>query len=155
MGKKLKIAAIAGFVLIVIGAIYDANAEPTIAIGQTFNKSYLPYGEVGYEWRDWEVNYGQIGEGETDYGDQEVVDVYSVSYLVRPRWCLGQFCNYYRLGAAYVDETPLIGPTNYRLGIGFEHKYVQLEYFHFSSAGIWENNGGIDGLQLRLKLPLE
>lgn len=145
---------VAAFVVIVIAALYasKSNAGPTIALGSTFNKSQLTYAEFGYEYRDWEVTIGQIGEGQTDYGHQEVVDVYSLSKLIRPNWCLGEFCNYYRIGISKIDESPLVGETNFRLGIGIEHKHVQLEFGHDSSAGVWENNGGIDALFLRLKL---
>lgn len=153
--KKKAALGVAVFVGLLLAAIYamHADAQPRIALGSTFNKSDLTYGEVGYEWRGWEATVGQIGEGKTDYGGQGVADVYSLSYLVRPPWCIGGFCNYLRIGAAHVDESPLVGTTNYRLGIGLEHRHVMLEYFHYSSAGIWENNGGIDGVVLRLKFP--
>lgn len=144
---------VAAFIVAVILALYsvETKAGPTIGLGQTFNKSSLSYGEVGYEWKDWEATAGKMGEGQTDYGRQEPVNIYSLSRLVRPGWCIKSVCNYFRVGVSKVHGSPLVGEDNYRLGIGIEHTKVQVEYVHFSSAGIYENNGGIDAVMLRLK----
>ncbi|MBN50020.1 MAG: hypothetical protein CMN85_10800 [Spongiibacteraceae bacterium] len=151
--KKTAIA-VGLFVLTIIAALYSMNSEaqPRVALGTTFNKSSLTYGEVSYEWRSWEAALGRVGEGRTDQGNQSVVDVYSVSYLVRPAWCVGNFCSYFRLGVARVDTSPLVGSSNYRTGIGIEHRHIAIEYFHISSAGIHSNNTGIDGIALRIYL---
>ena len=148
-------AAVALFVVLLIAAASNANGEDgaRIALGHTAANSELPMGEIGYEHRGWELAASQIGEGDTKRGEQDTVPIYSLSHVVRPSWRFLGATNYYRIGVAYVDGSPLVGDTNFRLGIGLEWKVMQLEYFHYSSAGIHETNTGIDGVQLRLLIP--
>lgn len=150
-------AAVAAFIVVLIFAVYSAssNAEngPRVSLGYSIINSELPFGEIGYEYNGWEVAASQWGSGKTKKGYQDPVNIYSLSHVVRPRWGVLGATNYYRIGVSYVDDSPLVGDTNFRLGIGLEWDHVQLEYFHYSSAGIHETNTGIDGIQLRLKLP--
>lgn len=161
---KKKISATVGgvilFLIALLAATNDARGSEhagdglRITLGHTVANSHMTNGELSYEYKGMELGYTLIGKGDTKKGYQDYVDVYSLSHIVRPSWCVWGACNYYRLGVAYVDSSPLVGRTNFRLGVGLEWRHVQLEYFHYSSAGIHETNTGIDGIQLRYKIPL-
>lgn len=148
------------FIIALIFATYSAhgsegnpNNGPRISLGYSLINSENPFGEIGYEYNSWEVAVSAFGSGGTEKGDQDVVYIYSLSHVVRPDWYVLKGRNYYRVGVAYVDDSPLVGDTNFRLGIGMEWKLIAVEYFHYSSAGIHSTNTGIDGVQLRLKIP--
>lgn len=145
--------AVLVFIVILLLAAGSAWADPRIALGQTAFNSTNTIAEVGYEWREWEANLGLIGSGSTKNGHQDLVKTYSISKLVRPDWKFLGAKNYYRIGVAYIDDSPLVGGTNFRLGVGLEYKVFQVEYVHYSSAGIHETNTGIDAVMLRLNLP--
>lgn len=144
---------VALFIVILLLAAGSAWADARIALGKTVFNSSSTVGEIGYEWRDWEANIGLIGQGSTKNGDTDTIATYSISKLVKPGWKFLGGKNYYRIGVAYIDGSPLVGGTNFRLGVGLEYKVFQLEYMHYSSAGIHKTNTGIDSLMLRLKLP--
>jgi len=144
--------AVGVFLILLLLAANSAFADVRIALGQTAFNSTNTVGEIGYEWRDWEANVGLIGSGSTKNGHSDEVWTYSVSKLVRPDWKFLGGKNYYRIGVAYIDDSPLVGGTNFRLGVGLEYKVFQIEYAHYSSAGIHETNTGIDAIMLRIKL---
>lgn len=142
------------FIILLILALQSemSNADPVVSLGSTAFNSHEPYGEFGYEYNKWEANIGIIGSGPTQKGDQGEVHVYSISRIVKPDWSFLKGKNYYRIGLAYVDDTPLVGDTNYRLGIGIDYGVFSIEYIHYSSSGIHETNRGIDAFQLRIDL---
>ncbi|MBN50000.1 MAG: hypothetical protein CMN85_10695 [Spongiibacteraceae bacterium] len=149
-------AAVAVFVCALIAALYSADAKADgvrLSLGKTFRTSDVTAGEVSYEMNDWELAATQLGQGETNKGRRdEAINLYSLSKMVRPGWCVGSVCGYFRIGVAHTPDALLIGDTNYRNGLGIETRVFQVEYFHYSSAGIHKPNTGIDGLMLRLKL---
>lgn len=151
---KLTHWLVLAFIVVLILAAGSAFADARIALGHTAFNSSSPMAEVGYEWREWEASAGLIGSGWTKKGDTGLVKTVSLSRLIRPDWTFLGGKNYYKLGLAYIDGSPLVGGTNFRLGIGLEYKVFQIEYLHYSSAGIHERNTGIDGVVLRMKLPL-
>lgn len=137
-------------VFIVVGlfalASARAKADTNISLGQSIIKTELSTGEISTGLYDWEIGYQKIG------GD---IDILSVSRVIRPDWCLSNICYYQRLGVAYIPNSTLVGNTNYRLGIGIDfNDLFAFEYFHYSSAGIHKINYGLDGIMLRVKLPL-
>lgn len=155
---KLKPTAIAVIIFIVallFAAISatEAHADQGFrtALGHTVVNSHAPIGEVGYEFSSgYEITASVMGESDTARGHQAEVRIVSFSRLVRPDWHLLGATNYYRLGVAYVDGAQLVGDTNYRLGIGLEWPgLVQIEYVHWSSAGIHQPNTGLDAVMLR------
>lgn len=151
--KWTHVGVVAFIVLLLLAAVSANNARAEdgarIALGYSLINSEVPVGEVGYEYRGWEVAASLFGEGSTKRGRQDLVPVYSLSYLTRPDWWFLGGRNYYRIGVAYVDGSPIVGHANFRLGVGMEWSVVQVEYFHYSSAGINEINSGIDGIQVR------
>jgi len=155
--KKLKLnftkIAVLTFIVVLLLAANSAFADVRIALGQTAFNSTNTVGEIGYEWREWEASVGLIGYGSTKNGHSDEVWTYSLSKLVRPDWSFLGGKNYYRIGVAYIDDSPLVGGTNFRLGVGLEYKVFQVEYLHYSSAGIHKTNTGIDAIMLRIKLP--
>ena len=144
---------ILAFIGMLILALQDAQGGVTIALGKTVLNSDASYAEIGYETRNWEFNLGLIGVGETKDGPQDLVITYGASKLVKPNWCFAGGCNYYRIGVAGVYGSPLVGPVNFRLGVGMNYGVFSVEAFHYSSAGIFEDNTGIDGVMLKLELP--
>lgn len=152
MRFKTTAIAVVIFILVLLWASFDARADSgmRIALGRTVFNSGAMWGEVGYEFQSgWELAASVSGAGETRNGAQGEVEAVSLSRVVRPHWRLLGATNYYRLGVAYVHDSPLVGDTNYRLGIGLEWPGFQVEFFHYSSAGIHRPNTGIDGVQLR------
>lgn len=151
MKIKPTMIAVIIFIIVLLFAASSAMAgQFRVALGYTVANSTLPYGEVGYELDNGvEFTAAEMAAGSTARGDQHEVQTVSVSKVVRPDWKFLGATNYYRIGVSYVNGSPLVGDTNFRLGIGLEWRIVQLEYFHFSSAGIHQPNTGIDGVQLR------
>lgn len=145
--KKTAIAVVIFLIVLLLAMCNEANAEDgaRVVLGKTMVNSSHTYGEFGYEYKSWEVTIGQIGQ------EDDPAEVFTLSRIVRPDWKLFGATNYYRLGFAYVDDSPLIGDTNFRLGFGLEWELVQLEYFHYSSAGLHDPNTGVDGIQFRVK----
>lgn len=150
-----KIAVVTFLIFALWGmAALRASAEPIVALGYTTFNSSATTGEFAYRLPDsqWEIGALAFGQGDTNRGDQDVHYGASVTYLVDPpKWPV-----YFRIGAAYIEqENPLVGDTNYRLGIGreFFDGLFALEMVHFSSAGIHNPNTGVDAIQLRVPLP--
>lgn len=148
-------AVMAFIVTLILGVLsaIEAHAEPgfRFALGRTVANSSATMGEFGYEFRGgYELTGSAIGASDTTQGRQGEVQALSFSRLVRPDWHLASANIYMRLGVAYVDGAALIGDTNFRLGVGLEwSRVVQIEYVHWSSAGIHQPNTGIDGLMVR------
>lgn len=152
-------AVLAFIVAIILGVLsaINAYAEPVdhtgfrVALGRTVVNSSAAFGEFGYEFPSgWELTGTAMGATDTKRGQQGEVQAMSFSRLVRPDWHLAGANVYLRLGVAYVDGAELIGDTNFRLGLGLEwQRVLQIEYVHWSSAGIHQPNTGIDGIQLR------
>lgn len=152
MKIKPTMAAVFIFIVLLVLAAFNASAETgyRVSLGHTVANSHTPWGEFGYEFPNgWELAGSVSGAGDTARGRQGEVSTVSWSRIVRPDWHVLGGRNYYRLGVAHVDGSPLIGNSNFRLGIGLEFKVFQIEYFHYSSAGIHQPNTGIDGIQLR------
>ena len=107
-------------------------------------------GEFGYEFRNWELAATQHGYRH-DQTTDEPVNIYSLSRVVRPDWTGNSWQPYFRIGAAYVDESPFVGDTNVRLGAGVEWGgQFSVEWSHYSSAGIHVPNTGVDIVQIRI-----
>ncbi|WP_160153349.1 acyloxyacyl hydrolase [Microbulbifer sp. ALW1] len=146
---------VALFLVILLCALVAerADARPVVSLGHTALNSHNTVGEIGWQFGtayQWEVAATAIGRGHTDRGPIDRNWAYSVSRRVQPGWSLLGAENYYRLGVAYVDGSPLVGDINYRLGVGLHWGVVALEYLHYSSAGINDPNTGIDGIQIRV-----
>lgn len=152
--NKTKIA-VGIFLIVLLFSAYNAWADGSVALGHTAFNSSSTVGEIGYEVNDWEFNAGLIGQGSTKNGDSGVVETFSISKLVKPGWSFLGGQNYYRIGVAYVNDSPLVGDTNFRLGVGLDYGLFAVEYGHLSSAGIHDPNTGIDFIQFKIKLPYE
>jgi hypothetical protein len=145
---------ILAFIIVLILASQDAAADSvTIALGRTVLNSDSTYAEVGYEVDNWEFTAGLIGAGQTKDGWQSTVLTSSVSRIVRPNWCFLGGCNYYRIGIMAVHGSPLVGPLNFRLGIGMDYGVFKFEAGHTSSADLFETNTGLDYPFLKLEYP--
>ncbi len=141
------------FILLILLASFDARSDQsTISLGHTVFNSSATIGEYSYERNNWDFGLSLIGSGDTKKGYKDDTPIASISYLVRPDWEFLGGKNYYRLGGAYVHEHPLVGNSNYRLGVGMDWDVFALEYVHYSSAGIHETNTGIDAIQLRYQI---
>lgn len=154
--NKTKIA-VALFLVVLFFALVSerAAAQPVLSLGRTVLNSENTFGEIGWQFgerQQWEAAATLIGHGWTKRGDIERNHAFSVSRIVRPSWKFLGAANYYRIGAASVHGSPLVGGLNYRLGVGLDWGVVALEYVHYSSAGIHDPNTGIDGVQLRVPL---
>jgi hypothetical protein len=143
------------FVIVLISIGYvRADDGVRIGIGKSVINSHLKTAEIGYEWNSWEASATLTEAGKTKNGRQDQLKIYSVSYLTRiaaaPAWATP----FLRLGVSYNTGSNLIGPTNFRLGVGVDFSDVwRLEYVHHSSAGIHRPNTGFDYPMITYKAP--
>jgi hypothetical protein len=146
------------FIILIVGAGYSVKANAAdgvrVGLGKSIINSDSKIGEFGYEYNGFEVQASLMEAGETKRGDQEQVALYSLSYLIVPQWGYKGVEPYFKLGASYNDNSPLVGNTNFRLGVGIDfHDVWRLEYSHHSSAGIHQVNTGIDYVTITYKMP--
>jgi len=143
---------VAAFVVILIFAGYSAKSSADsihLGLGKTFVNSSLAIGEIGYERNNFEFQASLMEDGSTKNGQQDQMQMYSVSYLTKPQWGYKGIEPYVRMGLSYNDGSELVGRTNFRLGLGLDfNKVFRLEYVHHSSAGIHDPNTGIDYIML-------
>jgi|AntRauTorcE11898_2_1112593.scaffolds.fasta_scaffold00821_6 hypothetical protein len=146
------VAGVILFVILLLAAGYSAksNADDhgmfNIGLGSTLINSTLRVGEVGFVYNNWEVQALIMKQGDTKNGVQEDnLEIYSVSYVTEPLWGYKGVEPYFRLGVSANSGSNLVGPTNFRLGLGVDfNKVWRLEWSHHSSASIHEVNTGID-----------
>ena len=148
---KKTVYAVITFIVILILAGYSmkSNADEeqffSVGVGQSVVNSHLKTGEIGYHINDWEFQATIQESGKTSRGHQEQVEIYSVSYVTEPSWGIYGVEPYFRLGVSYNDSSPMVGNTNFRLGVGVNFNNIwRVEYSHHSSAGIHSPNTGID-----------
>lgn len=146
------------FVILLIAAGYSAKVSSEengarVSLGTTIINSTLQVGEIGYEHNNWEASAALMKGGDTVHGDQDQLEIYSVSYLTKPNWGYKGVNPYFRLGVSYNSGSTLVGDSNYRLGFGLDfHNVWRAEFSHYSSAGIHDINRGIDMLTLTYKI---
>ena len=153
--NKTALAVIIFVILLLIAGYTRAEDGARIGIGSSIVNSHLKTGEIGYEWNSWEVHYALQKAGDTKRGYQDQIHIYSVSYLTRPKPLQNKYASpFIRLGVSYNDDSPMVGDTNFRLGLGIDFSEVwRLEYSHHSSAGIHNPNTGLDYITLTYKIP--
>ena len=143
--------AVLAFIAVLFFAM-KAEAGGYVGLGKSTFNSHMMTGEAGYRKDNWDFGVQLIGEGQTKNGSSDHVWIASASHIVQPDWSIASYADFYmRLGVAYVRESNLVGDFNYRLGIGFDMGPFEIEAYHYSSAGISNNNTGIDGIMLRAK----
>lgn len=148
------------FIIVLIFAAYSARSEASedmfhIGVGKTVINSELKVGEIGYEINNWEFQATLMEEGGTKNGKQKQLEIYSASYLTKPKWGYKGIDPYFRLGVSYNNGSELVGKSNFKLGVGVDlHDIFRVEYVHHSSAGIHQTNTGIDYLMLNYQVPL-
>ena len=145
------VVAVIAFIIVLFFAM-KAEAEGYIGLGKSTFNSHMMTGEAGYRKNNWDVGVQLIGAGQTKNGSNSPVWIGSVSHIVQPDWSIANYADLFmRLGVAYVRESNLVGDFNFRLGVGFDMELFEVELYHISSAGIWDNNTGIDGIMLRAR----
>jgi hypothetical protein len=152
--KKTAILVAVFIVALIVAGYVRADDGARIGLGKSIINSDLKTAEIGYEWNSWEASATLSEAGKTKNGFQDQVETYSVSYLTRiaaaPVWATP----FLRLGVSYNSGSNLVGPTNFRLGVGVDFSDVwRVEYVHHSSAGIHRPNTGIDYVMLTYKMP--
>ena len=146
--------AVIVFIVVLFFAMFSerAEAEGYIGLGKSTFNSHMMTGEAGYRKNNWDVGVQLIGAGQTKNGSNGPVWIGSVSHIIEPDWSIKNYADLFmRLGVAYVRESNLVGDFNFRLGVGFDMELFEVELYHISSAGISNNNTGIDGIMLRAK----
>ena len=139
---------VGGLILLLIASNSCADTI-NIGVGKTVANSHLNTGEIGYESNGWEVQATLIEAGDTVYGAQSELKMYSVSYITEPEWSYKKLKPFFRLGVSYNSGSVLVGRSNFKIGVGFNfNKMFRLEYVHHSSANIHRPNLGIDYIAL-------
>lgn len=150
------IIAVIAFTVLLLAAGYSrAEDGVRIGVGKSFIGSDVTVGELGVEYNNWELTTTQFGQGWTKRGEQEAHAFYSASYLTKPQALQNKWASpFLRLGVSYNSGDPLVGKSNYRLGIGVDFSDVwRIEYGHYSSAGQHDPNSGVDWVALTYKMP--
>jgi hypothetical protein len=152
--KKTAILVAVFIIALIVAGYVRADDGARIGLGKSIINSDLKTAEIGYEWNSWEASATLSEAGKTKNGFQDQVETYSVSYLTRiaaaPVWAKP----FLRLGVSYNSGSNLVGPTNFRLGVGVDFSDVwRVEYVHHSSAGIHRPNTGVDYVMLTYKMP--
>ena len=144
--------AVFGFVVVLHFMMRSekANAEPYVGLGHTIIHSSVTSGELGYRFGRYGFAVEATGEGETDKGPQGFYPILSAYRVVDPRWCYRVVCLKSALGAAYTPNQLLIGEWNYRLELIAAFYDWEFYLKHYSSAGGFKNNTGLDVAGLRL-----
>jgi hypothetical protein len=127
-----------------------ANAEPYIGLGHTVANSSVTSPELGYRFGKYGVAIEATGEGRTDKGEQGAYPILTAYRVIDPNWCKWGMCLKSAIGAAYTPNQKLVGPLNYRLEliIGLPSN-AEIYIKHYSSAGTFENNTGLDVVGVR------
>lgn len=144
---KATVIGVLLFIAVLVAALLSeqSHAGPYIGIGKAAFNSHMTTGEAGYRFENnWDVQALLIGQGQTSNGYQAATGALSVSHVIWPGWYALGGDYFMRLGAAYVKDSRLVGPIDYRLGVGLNYDVVELEVGHYSSGGIFETNTGID-----------
>jgi hypothetical protein len=152
--KKTAILVAVFIIALIVAGYVRADDGARIGLGKSIINSDLKTAEIGYEWNSWEASATLSEAGKTKNDVQDQVETYSISYLTRiaaaPVWVTP----FLRLGVSYNSGSNLVGPTNFRLGVGVDFSDVwRVEYVHHSSAGIHRPNTGIDYVMLTYKMP--
>ena len=154
-GKMLYV--IIAFIIVGLFAANNAwgfeKPQVKLGLGQTFANSNLMQGEASIDWYDWEAGLQLMEAGQTIKGDQDQLFIVFLTKSIRPDWCFVG-CYYQKIGLSYVPNSNLVGDLNYRLGVGVSFNVFELEYVHYSSAGIQPINSGVDGWIIALKIPI-
>lgn len=122
-------------------------AEFSISAGQSVRYSDALQAEVSVRHGSWDASLGRIYGRNFRGMDMPSTTYFSVSRLF-DREDGGVF---YRLGVAKTPgQDQMIGPYNFRLGLGYATlSGWEIEYTHLSSARIYVPNWGFDAIQIR------
>ena len=149
-------AVILFIVLLTVTLIHSKSAQAEglyIGLGKTFINSNQTTHELGYRFKKYGFSIERTGEGRARKTSQGARNIYSAYRVIDPKWeVLGADFKPV-IGLAYTPDQALVGNTNFRLEIYLTY-FDTLEVFlkHYSSAGLYENNTGIDSIGIRLAL---
>jgi hypothetical protein len=123
-------------------AVEKARADGIyIGLGQTVFNSSLTAPELGYELGKYRFSIGATG-------GSSVKPIVSAYRVVDPGW------GWLRagIGVAHTPDQPLVGDVNYRLELMLVLPAdAELYATHYSSAGTFDNNTGLDLIGFRLR----
>lgn len=126
-------------------AVEKARADgPYLGLGQTILRAGLTVPELGYELGKYRFVLSATGEG----AGASVRPIVSAYRVVDPGW------GWLRagIGVAYTPNQQLVGDVNYRLElILILPADAELYATHYSSAGAYDNNTGLDLVGFRLR----
>ena len=148
-----EVALVAAFVATLSGAYTaeDPGSYPPpgarVFIGQSVGYVSETVQGVGVEAYRWELQAAQ--QGNRNEGTAEgVTSIYSLTRVIRPAWTSGDWQPTFRIGPAYIDNSPFVGRTNMHLGAGIEWRgMLSLGYHHYSSGGTHRPNTGLDDIR--------
>jgi len=127
-----------------------AEAQVYVELAKTVLNSDMTMHGIGYTQKNIGAAIEWTGSGETKRGKQGVEPMISVYYVTDPKWRIlfGDFKTV--IGYAYTPNQKLVGQSNFRLEFKLRYK-GGIEFFarHYSSAGLWNPNTGIDSIGVR------
>lgn len=139
------------FVFAVASVLMALFAPPAVALDAGVSLSYLfvkgeqSVGSIYLERDRWRFEVGMIGSGTADnvYVEEPVRfgSITHRSFLV-DNFLGGKLV--FDIGVAHVDQHPLVGEMNFKLSTGVRWRRVEAVCTHISSAGIYENNSGLN-----------
>ena len=119
-----------------------------VSIGQTQGYVKEQTLSAGIEHNKWEANYTVQGNRneETAEGNTRM---YSITRVIRPAWGTPEVQPVFKIGPAYVTNSPFVGRENMHLAFGLEvYDKLSLTWDHYSSGGVSRPNSGIENLKL-------
>lgn len=145
-------AAVAVFVTLT-GAAYHSeppdNPKPgaRVFIGQSTGYISETIQGVGVEAYRWELQAAEQGN-RNERTAEGTTNLYSLTRIIRPAWTFIGFQPEFRIGPAYVENSPFVGRTNMHLAAGVAwYGLISLSYNHYSSGGVHRPNTGLDDVR--------
>lgn len=127
------------------------QSEPLVqlSLGHGIRHQQNSVSEIFLTVDNWSVSMAGISKGETENGYQDFNNIFSVTK--KQTWFWGdEFTMYTRVGVSTVEGSNLVGPWNYRSGVGAKYKAASIEYHHISSASLYRTNQGIDWISFSI-----
>lgn len=147
------IAGVVAFVTLLGSATFSEpdfirNDGARISIGQSQGYITESILSAGIEHSKWEANYtvqGNRSEGTADGNTR----MYSLTRNIRPDWGPPPVQPVFKIGPAYVTNSPFVGRENMHLGFGVEmYGKFHVGWNHYSSGGVQKPNRGLDDVRI-------
>ena len=161
-GKVAKWLAIIAIVAFAVWETSSRAAEAELSLGQGISNTQGTFIAYGLRWGDagrWGV--AMMHTPQINGGDDSWVAEATYQAIFRKE---KEFRPYVKVGYAHFFDPGQVrrksgkqllgGSDQQRLGVGAQWKTLQIEYSHYSSAGLYKINTGVDVVMFSLHIPI-